>query len=160
MALVTLSGYPASGKTTRAFQLCKLLEASQSLSVVVWNDENLGLPASAYDSELLIRQSSGNANAMSSCSDGKDSTSDSHVCCDQESWKRQDCHHGWDELCQRLSLSAILCCSGGRRPNVNCMYQSNTLESADEEKQIHIAAPKDKCTEWNKAREKQYADAT
>jgi len=58
MALVVISGYPCSGKTTRAHQIKEMLESkfaqavSDGLSlknVVVINDELLGVPRSAYD---------------------------------------------------------------------------------------------------------------
>ncbi|GAA5978293.1 hypothetical protein JCM21900_006525, partial [Sporobolomyces salmonicolor] len=59
MALVTLCGYPASGKSTRAIQLAAVLSAKLALpdvapalarlKVVLVNDESLGLVKSAYD---------------------------------------------------------------------------------------------------------------
>lgn len=57
MALVTISGYPASGKTYRAEQLRTYLESRLSapdydgprLKVVVISDDSLGLDRAAYD---------------------------------------------------------------------------------------------------------------
>ena len=61
MALVTFSGYPASGKSTRAQELSRFLtqrlgEESTNgtlrrLKVVVINDESLFLSKSAYDGQ-------------------------------------------------------------------------------------------------------------
>jgi hypothetical protein len=51
MALVTLSGYPCSGKTTRALALQALLE-SESLPVTLINEELLNLAVEAYDGQL------------------------------------------------------------------------------------------------------------
>ncbi|KAF7376072.1 hypothetical protein MSAN_00022000 [Mycena sanguinolenta] len=51
MALVTFSGYPASGKSTRAAQLKSQLDQilPDHLSVVVVSDESLNIPPSVYD---------------------------------------------------------------------------------------------------------------
>jgi len=51
MALVTFSGYPASGKSTRAAQLKAKLDQilPDHLSVVLVSDESLNIPPSAYD---------------------------------------------------------------------------------------------------------------
>ncbi|KAJ7901744.1 chromatin associated protein KTI12, partial [Mycena olivaceomarginata] len=51
MALVTFSGYPASGKSTRAAQLKSNLEAllPDHLSVVLVSDESLNILPSVYD---------------------------------------------------------------------------------------------------------------
>ena len=49
MALVTISGYPCSGKTRRAQELLRLLEERQGLRVCLVNDESVGLAKSAYD---------------------------------------------------------------------------------------------------------------
>ncbi|KAJ6593818.1 chromatin associated protein KTI12 [Mycena capillaripes] len=51
MALVTFSGYPASGKSTRAAQLFAQLALilPSHLSVVTVSDESLNIPPSAYD---------------------------------------------------------------------------------------------------------------
>lgn len=66
MALVVISGYPCSGKTTRAHQIKEMLESrlaqasSDELSlknVIIINDELLGVSRSAYDGELTLRAS-------------------------------------------------------------------------------------------------------
>lgn len=59
MAMITLAGYPASGKTTRANELISYLErrladpstppAFARLKPVPINDESLSLPKSVYD---------------------------------------------------------------------------------------------------------------
>ncbi|KAJ6586839.1 chromatin associated protein KTI12 [Mycena vulgaris] len=51
MALVTFTGFPSSGKSTRAAQLCAQLTPilPPHLSVVVVSDESLNIPPSAYD---------------------------------------------------------------------------------------------------------------
>ncbi|KNZ57122.1 uncharacterized protein VP01_2235g1, partial [Puccinia sorghi] len=63
MALVVISGYPCSGKTTRAHQIKEMLESrlaqasSDELSlknVIIINDELLGVSRSAYDGELTL----------------------------------------------------------------------------------------------------------
>lgn len=63
MALVTFSGYPASGKSTRAQQLASFLSqrlaedsnpSLKRLKVVVINDESLFLSKSAYDGQSII----------------------------------------------------------------------------------------------------------
>jgi tRNA uridine 5-carbamoylmethylation protein Kti12 len=61
MALVVVSGFPCSGKTTRALQIKQMLESKiaeaggdlATRNVVVINDELLGVSRSAYDGELL-----------------------------------------------------------------------------------------------------------
>jgi protein KTI12 len=55
MALVTFSGYPASGKSTRAAQLKAQLDLilPSHLSVLVVSDESLNIPPSAYDGGLV-----------------------------------------------------------------------------------------------------------
>ena len=55
MALVTISGFPSCGKTTRSKQLQALLQRKQSLPVVLVNDESLNLSRSAYDGALALR---------------------------------------------------------------------------------------------------------
>ena len=61
MALVTISGYPCSGKTRRAQELLRLLEERQGLRVCLVNDESVGLAKSAYDgtSRLLCDRAEG-----------------------------------------------------------------------------------------------------
>lgn len=57
MALVTLTGFPASGKSKRAQQLISFLEtrfqspehASSKYKVVLISDEGLNIPRSAYN---------------------------------------------------------------------------------------------------------------
>jgi len=49
MALVTISGFPCSGKTTRAKQLKELLETRQSLPVLLLNDDTQNLSREVYD---------------------------------------------------------------------------------------------------------------
>ena len=49
MAMITLSGYPSSGKTRRAIELEKILGQQQTLPIVIINDESLGLQKSVYD---------------------------------------------------------------------------------------------------------------
>jgi tRNA uridine 5-carbamoylmethylation protein Kti12 len=49
MALVTLTGLPSAGKTTRARELQALLRKEQPLPVVIVNDESLGLTKADYD---------------------------------------------------------------------------------------------------------------
>lgn len=59
MSLITFTGYPSSGKSTRALQLEKFLQQKQALAstdssfkrmkVVTINDESLGLDKSVYD---------------------------------------------------------------------------------------------------------------
>lgn len=51
MALVTISGYPCSGKTTRAAQIAEMLRSRQSLPVFTITDEDLNLTREVYDSE-------------------------------------------------------------------------------------------------------------
>jgi Ni2+-binding GTPase involved in maturation of urease and hydrogenase len=53
MALVTISGFPCSGKTTRVSQIADMLRARQSLPVITITDEDLNLTRDAYDSEWL-----------------------------------------------------------------------------------------------------------
>ena len=57
MALITISGYPCSGKSQRAVQIKQHLEArladpsynGPTLSVVVLSDDNLNIDRSAYN---------------------------------------------------------------------------------------------------------------
>jgi tRNA uridine 5-carbamoylmethylation protein Kti12 len=49
MALITLSGFGASGKSTRASELQKFLSEHQSKEVVIVNDENLHISRRVYD---------------------------------------------------------------------------------------------------------------
>lgn len=59
MALITISGYPCSGKTRRAESIKAFLEdrlkdpsyAGPALKVVSISDDTLGLDRSAYDGE-------------------------------------------------------------------------------------------------------------
>lgn len=61
MALITLVGFPCSGKSTRAQQVKEYLESrlreesydGPKLSVVIVNDDNCHVPRSTYDSGLL-----------------------------------------------------------------------------------------------------------
>jgi hypothetical protein len=61
MALITITGYPSSGKSKRAQQLkeyleCKLAEPEYhgpTLKVVVLSDDNLNLARSVYDGDRL-----------------------------------------------------------------------------------------------------------
>lgn len=56
MALVTFSGYPAAGKSTRAAQLSAQLASllPSHLSVLTVSDESLNIPPSAYDGGRAI----------------------------------------------------------------------------------------------------------
>lgn len=49
MALVVISGYGCSGKTTRAHELEKYLTERQSLPVRIVSDETVKTKRSAYD---------------------------------------------------------------------------------------------------------------
>lgn len=59
MALVTITGYPCSGKTTRAKELAQFLKEKLALpstspglarlKIVIVNDESLGISKAAYD---------------------------------------------------------------------------------------------------------------
>ena len=57
MALITMTGYPSSGKTRRAQQLKQYIESKladpeyggPTLKVVVLSDDNLDLARSVYD---------------------------------------------------------------------------------------------------------------
>ena len=49
MALVTISGYPCSGKTTRAKEIQAMLEKRQKLPVILINDELQNISKQAYD---------------------------------------------------------------------------------------------------------------
>jgi hypothetical protein len=62
MALVILSGFPCSGKTTRAHQIKEMLESKLAQDandhvamrkVAIINDELVGVTRSVYDGELL-----------------------------------------------------------------------------------------------------------
>lgn len=61
MALITIVGFPCSGKTTRAKQIKEYLESrlrdpaydGPRLSVLAVDDENSHVPRSTYDSEFL-----------------------------------------------------------------------------------------------------------
>ncbi|KAJ6499385.1 chromatin associated protein KTI12 [Mycena sanguinolenta] len=61
MALVTFSGYPASGKSTRAAQLKLQLDhiLPDHLSAVVVSDESLNIPPSVYDDSRLEKPARG-----------------------------------------------------------------------------------------------------
>ncbi|KAJ7209504.1 chromatin associated protein KTI12 [Mycena pura] len=61
MALVTLVGYPACGKSTRAAQLVAQLPLllPPHLTSVVVSDESLGIPPSAYDDTRLEKPARG-----------------------------------------------------------------------------------------------------
>jgi protein KTI12 len=62
MALVTFSGYPASGKTRRATQLKEHLETRLAdhsyngleLKVVILSDDSLDIDRSCYDGALSL----------------------------------------------------------------------------------------------------------
>jgi protein KTI12 len=62
MALITISGYPCSGKTRRAEQIQTLLEQHLKdsnyegplLKVVCLSDDTLSLKRTSYDGESLI----------------------------------------------------------------------------------------------------------
>lgn len=57
MALITITGYPASGKSRRAQQLKGYLESRladpeyhrPTLNVAILSDDNLNIPRSVYD---------------------------------------------------------------------------------------------------------------
>lgn len=54
MAMITFSGYPCSGKSTRAIELKtflqhKLQSAGSSMKIIVINDESLALSKTSYD---------------------------------------------------------------------------------------------------------------
>ena len=61
MALITITGYPSSGKSKRAQQLKEYLEGKladpeyhgPTLKVVVLSDDNLNLARSVYDGDRL-----------------------------------------------------------------------------------------------------------
>ncbi|GAA97227.1 uncharacterized protein L969DRAFT_84343 [Mixia osmundae IAM 14324] len=49
MALVTVSGYPCSGKSTRVAELVRILQEQQALEVVIISDESIHISRDAYD---------------------------------------------------------------------------------------------------------------
>jgi protein KTI12 len=63
MAMITFSGYPSSGKSTRAKELSQFLESklaspscspsTSRLKVVIINDESLGISKGSYDGAFL-----------------------------------------------------------------------------------------------------------
>ena len=54
MPLIIITGYPCSGKTSRALEVKKLLEdkvkaaAAEPIKIEIVNDESLHIPKSAY----------------------------------------------------------------------------------------------------------------
>lgn len=74
MAMITVCGYPCSGKTTRAHQLVSFLQHRlndtatparhrSASKVVLINDESLGIAKAAYDGQyaLTLLETSGPA---------------------------------------------------------------------------------------------------
>lgn len=56
MALVTISGYPCSGKSRRALQLRHLLERNPAVTmpINIVNEESLGVDVGAFDGLLVL----------------------------------------------------------------------------------------------------------
>lgn len=65
MALVTITGFPCSGKTTRALEIKALLESRQSLPVILINDESQNISKQAYDGAMVPQASSSYARLTS-----------------------------------------------------------------------------------------------
>ncbi|KIK03501.1 hypothetical protein K443DRAFT_676680 [Laccaria amethystina LaAM-08-1] len=67
MALITISGYPSSGKTTRANQIFNFLQIKlqnpeyqgPNLKVVLLSDDSLDIPRAAYDDSKLEKAARG-----------------------------------------------------------------------------------------------------
>lgn len=80
MALVTVCGYPCAGKTTRARQLVSVLESllndpatpARRRSVVLINDESLGVSKAAYDGQCASWYSPAEWNRLTRLAPGDD----------------------------------------------------------------------------------------
>ena len=64
MPLIIITGYPCSGKTTRALEVKKLLEAkakattAEPIKIEIINDESLHIPKSAYKGTFFLGNTS------------------------------------------------------------------------------------------------------
>ncbi|BGP18659.1 hypothetical protein JCM10213_002903 [Rhodosporidiobolus nylandii] len=139
MAMITLAGFPSSGKTTRAQELVAYLERRLQdpstppqfarLKPVVVNDESLSLPKSAYDdarAEKPARASLFSAVQRYLCKD-------SIVIIDAMNYIK------------------------GSRYQMYCSARENQARTCT----LFVATPPTKCKEWNAAREgDRYAQAT
>ncbi|WWD22368.1 hypothetical protein CI109_106859 [Kwoniella shandongensis] len=137
MALVTISGYPCSGKSTRAHQLkdyfvSRLSDPSYtgpSLDVAVIDDEGSHVPRSTYDSSAL--EKSGRANLYTAVTRSL----------------------GTDTITIVDSANYIK----GFRYQMYCAARESRVRPCT----IHVVAPPDKCREWHKKRgECSYKPAT
>lgn len=134
MALITISGYPCSGKSRRAAQIKAHLEATlqqpnyigPSLKVVLLSDDVLNIGRSAYNGELrcfyrfrcclttLNRQPVGKASAWSTLH--RDAAPDG---------PRHHPDRRRAELHQGFSISDVLCGEGDEVACLHCAYISS-----------------------------------
>jgi hypothetical protein len=117
MALVTISGYPLSGKTTRVNQLrdyiqTKLDEPEYTGSIqkiVVVSDDSLNISRSVYDCECPLRPNFANDKQFRSLENGESCSGQLVHCTATEFGQEYSCDLGLCELHQGLSISNVLC---------------------------------------------------
>ncbi|CUA66597.1 Protein kti12 [Schizosaccharomyces pombe 972h-] [Rhizoctonia solani] len=136
MALITLSGFPSSGKTRRADQLKAYLEQklqedheeTRGWNVSVLTDESLNIPRSSYDESRLEKPA---RSALLSA------------------------------IVRDLSKNTILIVDSlnyikGFRYQMYCAAREVGVRVAT----VFVVATPDLCREWNQKRENRYSDAT
>lgn len=167
MAFVTISGFPSSGKSRLAAALKadwerRIVEAASNLSVVVLEDDIGPEGRAIYQGQspildplstlsrltlwLIHREREGEARPGLASLDRR-------PLAQQEHHRHLRCH----ELHQGLSVSDAPGGQGGQRPLLHRELPSLSLDNKGHLTQlasfkIHVAAPPEKCREWNSSR--------
>ena len=158
MALVTVVGFPCSGKSRLAEALVESIKqrleapeyAGPKLEVVLVSDETSHVSRAVYDSkpssapraalEAHIRQPVGKAWAGQPVHE-----------CHAASRPRQDRGVRQSQLHKGVPVPDVLCCAGSPREDSDCEladFGFRLLADA----QVHVATPPDRCREWHEKR--------
>lgn len=137
MALVTIVGYPCSGKSRRSAQLASAFEARLSdpnytgptLKLITVSDDSLHVPRSVYDDS--VAEKSGRANLFAAVT--RSLAADTIVICDSVNYIKG---FRYQMYCAAREAHARVCT-------------------------IHVASPPDKCRGWHEERgERSYRPTT
>jgi protein KTI12 len=164
MALITISGFPCSGKSTRALQLQEDFLARLSspeytgpkLRVIIVDDESNHVPRSVYDSELArtnaagqvrrahtsdsISEKSGRANIYSAVT--RNLGPDTIVICDSPNYIKG---FRYQMYCAAREAHARVC-------TVSITGQGGNRRGSRLMGKLHIATPPEVCREWHEKR--------
>jgi len=139
MALITITGYPSSGKSRRAQQLKEYLESKladpeyhgPTLKVVVLSDDDLNLSRSVYDGiHPDIFSGCPRSDSASRQPFRKTCPRDTVLLHAETDRTGHHPGHRFAQLCQRLQISDVLCCEGNEDKGLHSKWVASAFREA------------------------------